>query len=132
MEKERSGTGGRRGGGRERGEPLVLSGVCSLQGCIAKHHSTKAHQVRFGGPVEAEVFTGRIKKKAQRGLDWQNRCFGSSKALVPWSHHSWQVKQESGGPRGPCQLWGLSVSEGTGTIGSPRPEGILRIIIALY
>lgn len=45
---------------------MVLSGVCSLQGCIAKHHSTKAHQVRFGGPVEAEVFTGRIKKSTER------------------------------------------------------------------
>lgn len=62
MEKERSGTGAGGGGG----EPLVLSGVCSLQGCIAKHHSTKAHQVRFGGPVEAEVFTGRIKKSTER------------------------------------------------------------------
>lgn len=59
MEKESSGTGGRGGG-----EPLVLSGVCSLQGCFAKHRSTKARQVRFGGPVEAEVFTGRIKKKS--------------------------------------------------------------------
>lgn len=52
--------------------------------------------------MEAEVFTGRIKKKAQRSPDWLNRCFGSSKALVPWLHHTLQVKHEAEG--GNC--WG--------------------------
>lgn len=47
--------------------------------------------------MEAEVFTGRIKKKAQRSPDWLNRCFGSSKALVPWLHHTLQVKHEAEG-----------------------------------
>lgn len=35
-------------------------------------------------------------KKAQRGPDWLNRCFGSSKALVPWLCHTLQVKHEAG------------------------------------
>lgn len=36
-------------------------------------------------------------KKAQRGPDWLNHCFGSSKALVPWLCHTLQVKHEAGG-----------------------------------
>lgn len=36
-------------------------------------------------------------KKAQRGPDWLNRCFGSSKALVPWLCHTLQVKHEAEG-----------------------------------
>lgn len=36
-------------------------------------------------------------KKAQRGPDWLNHCFGSSKALVPWLCHTLQVKHEAEG-----------------------------------
>ena len=36
-------------------------------------------------------------KKAQRSPDWLNRCFGSSKALVPWLRHTLQVKHEAEG-----------------------------------
>lgn len=85
-------------------EPLVSVQILFSAGlhCKAPQYD-KPTNLRYGGPVEAEVFTGRIKKKtkkAQRGPDWLNRCFGSSKALVPWLCHTLKVKHEAGEERG--------------------------------
>lgn len=83
-------------------EPLVSVQILFFAGlhCKAPQYD-KPTKLLYGGPVEAEVFTGRIKKnktkkKAQRGPDWLNRCFGSSKALVPWLCHTLKVKHEAG------------------------------------
>ena len=77
---------------------MVLVQISLFAGlhCKAPQYN-KPTNLLYGGPVEAEVFTGRIKKNTQRSPDWLNRCFGSSKALVPWLHHTLQVKHEAEG-----------------------------------
>lgn len=96
LEPWRTRKGRRKGSRRKRQrEPLVLVQILFFAGlhCKAPQYN-KPTNLLYGGPVEAEVFTGRIKKSTG-GPDWLNRCFGSSKALVPWLCHTLQVKHEA-------------------------------------
>lgn len=99
--------GGRWGGGRKRKNLWYQYKSCSLQGCIAKHRSTISPpiycmeaQLKLRYSQEGLKNKKQKTKKAQRGPDWLNRCFGSSKALVPWLCHTLEVKHEAGGGEG--------------------------------
>lgn len=65
-------------------EPLVLLQILFFVGlhCKAPQYNKPT---RYSMAAQLKLrYSQEELKKAQRGLDWQNRCFGSRKALVPW------------------------------------------------
>lgn len=101
-EELEKGKNGAAGGGNIEKEPLVLVQILFFAGlhCKAPQYN-KPTNLLHGGPVEAEVFTGRIKKSTERSrLAKSLLWFKQGTRPVVMSHFA----SEAWGLRGDC--WG--------------------------